>query len=325
MRHPLVNTRLISALLLSLISGCSGSLDSTGDSITQPLLERYVLSSPDSVPEGIAFDPQQRAFYASSLQGGSITRIAADGGESVFREADGKAELLGLKVDPVARRLWACVNSLENSDYRVWVLDLDSGEQAMEYLLAAIASNAACNDLALDNSGAAYVTDPANPNIYRLDPASGEGEVFASDPAFADVTGAGLGLNGIAVTPDQSALVVAKFVPAQLFRVALPAASSIEVVALGGDTLPSPDGLVFLDKDLYSVSNNAVSKVLFNTAFDSGTVTVREQISGLSTATVAEQAVYVIKSDVTNHVLGLPLDLPFEIFELDLAGYSQAE
>jgi hypothetical protein len=40
-----------------------------------PLLESYALSSPDSVPEGVAFDPVERSFYATSLQGGGVVRI----------------------------------------------------------------------------------------------------------------------------------------------------------------------------------------------------------------------------------------------------------
>jgi hypothetical protein len=48
-----------------------------------------------------------------------------------------------------------------------------------------------------------------------------------------------------------------------------------------------------------------------------------KQVSGLSTATVAEGQLYVIKSDVTNFVLNRPLDLPFEIFRVDLAEFDQ--
>lgn len=287
-----------------------------------PLMERYELSSPDSIPEGVAFDSQDRAFYATSLQGASITKIDADGTETIFRPADDRGRMVGAKVDVAARRLWVCASRIDNVDNRVWVFDLDSGEQVMEFLLAALATDGACNDLALDATGVAYVTDSSNPNIYRLDPDTQLGSVFVSDPLLVDNLGVGLGSNGIAVSPDQSMLIVAKFVPAQLIAIALPDAGNIAAVTLTGDDLPAPDGLVFLDDNLYSVSDHAVSRIVFDSEFATGTVKTVEQIGGLSTATVAEGALYVIKSEVTHFSLGQPLEPPFEIFVPDMSAFD---
>lgn len=302
------------------IAACSDSNDTPIP--PDPLLARYELSSPDSVPEGVAFDPVERAFYATSLQGGSITRIAADGTESVFRPADNRARIGGAKVDATARRLWVCATQVDGLDDRVWVFDLESGARLLEFVLGALSTGGSCNDLTLDDSGAAFVTDPANPFIYRLDPVSGEGEVFASDPLFSDASGMGLGLNGIAMSVDGGALIVARFLPAALLRVSLPNGDSVVPLALSGDALPAPDGLAVLDGDIYAVSDNTVSRVRPNTDSTAGTVTVVPQISGLSTATVAEGALYVIKSDVTNFALLRPLNPPFEIFRVDLEAFG---
>jgi sugar lactone lactonase YvrE len=316
-------TILLIVCLAALASACSDSNDSNDSTITAtPLLDRYELSSTDSVPEGIAFDPQERAFYTTSLQGGGIVRIDAEGRESIFRAADQQARLVGAKVDAGARRLWVCAQLLEPGDNRVWVFDLESGQLELEFLLGALTTNGSCNDLVLDSAGVAYVTDPGNPYLYRLDPASGLGAILATDPQFADVTGAGLGLNGIALTPDESALIVGKFVPASLLRVSLPNADSIEPIALSGDTLPAPDGLAVLNGDLYAVSGASVSRVRPNADFSAGEVVTVPQISGLSTATVAESGLFVIKSDVLNFVLDQPLQTPFEIFRVDLSAFG---
>ncbi|MCR9106966.1 MAG: SMP-30/gluconolactonase/LRE family protein [Gammaproteobacteria bacterium] len=318
MKHTLT---LYALAVLVLLTGCSDGNDSPANAA--PLLARYVLSSPDSVPEGIAFDPIDRAFYATSLQGGSITRVDADGTERIFRAADNNVRIGGAKVAASQRQLWVCTQRLDTLDDRIAVYDLDSAEQTMEFLLGALSTNGSCNDLAIAPDGFVYVTDPDNPNLYRLDPTSGEGEVFASDPLFTDLTGQGLGLNGITVTADGNALIVARFFPAALLRVALPNAASITEVALSGDTLPAPDGLVELDGDIYSVSNSSVSRTRLGADGRSGTVTVLPQISGLSTGTAAESALYVIKSDVTSFVLEQPLNPPFEIFSIDLADFDQ--
>lgn len=317
-RRFFLPTILLSILTLS---ACS---DSNNDSPLIELLSRYVLSSDDSVPEGVAFDPVERAFYATSLQGGSITKISADGTESTFRAADNRARLVGAKVDSHNRRLWVCAQEVDGIDNRVWVFDLSSADLIMEFFLGALSTNGSCNDLVLDDSGAAYVTDPANPYIYTLDPESESGRVVASDPLFTDVSMEGLGLNGIALSPDGSALIVARFFPAQLIRVSLPGADDISVLSLSGDTLPNPDGLVELDGNIYAVANAAVARVRLNDDATSGAVSALPQINGLSTAAVAEGALYVIRSGVTTWVITGTPELPFEIFQIDLNNFNQS-
>ncbi|MEZ5503377.1 MAG: SMP-30/gluconolactonase/LRE family protein [Halioglobus sp.] len=315
--------RILSCLLACLVALASACSDSNHSSSSPPPLpDRLELGSPDSVPEGVAFDPQERAFFATSLQGGSIVRIDAAGRESVFRAADNRARLVGTKVDAQHRRLWVCAQQVDGVDNRVWVYGLDTGQLDLEFLLGALTTNGSCNDIALDRTGAAYVTDPANPYVYRLDPVSGRGAVLVTDPLLADISGAALGLNGIALTPDESALIVGKFVPAGLLRVSLPAGDSVTPIALSGPALPAPDGLAVLDGDLYAVSGDSVSRVRFDAGFTAGTVVTVPQQSGLSTATVAESRLYVIKSEVLNFVLGRPLDTPFAIFRVDLDAFG---
>jgi sugar lactone lactonase YvrE len=169
------------------------------------------------VPEGVAFDPEARAFYATGLQGGGVVRIDADGSESIFHTADNRALVGGVKVDAERRRLWTCAQSVDGGDSRVWVFDLETAARSMEFFLGTITANASCNDLVLDNSGNAYVTDPANPYLYRLDPATGLGTVFATNPLFAGITGAGLGLNGIAFSPNGTVLIALLGVIQQVF------------------------------------------------------------------------------------------------------------
>lgn len=315
---------LLIACLVSMATACSDSNNPEPPSTpAEPLLDRYLLSSDDSVPEGVAFDPRRREFYATSLQGGSIVRIDARGRESVFRPADHRAQLVGAKIDSLARRLWVCAQNVDGIDNRVWVFGLDDGELRMEFLLGALAVNGSCNDLVLDSAGVAYVTDPASPYLYRLDPVTGTGAVLATDPLFDDVSSAGLGLNGIALTPDESALLVGKFIPASLFRVDLPGGETIEQIPLTGHELPAPDGLAVLDGDLYTVAGDSISRVRLTADYRSGEVVTVAQISGLSTATVAESGLFAIKSDVFNFVLGRPLDTPFEIFRVDLDAFDR--
>ena len=103
----------------------------------------------------------------------------------------------------------------------------------------------------------------------------------------------------------------------------LPNAEIIEPIELSGDALPAPDGLAILQGDLYTVSANSVSRVRTNTNYSAGEVVTVAQISGLSTATVAESKLYVIKSDVINFFLNRTLNIPFEIFRVDTSAFEQ--
>ena len=158
---------LILSILIAAVVGCSDSSESNRVAVQvaeppPPLLERYELSSEVSFPEGVTFDEQDRAFYAGGSENGSITRVDADGTESLFRAADGRAQLLGIKVDPQARRLWACARLVDGMDNRVWIFDLESGDLAQEFVLGALFGGGDCNDLALDSAGIAYVSDFTN-------------------------------------------------------------------------------------------------------------------------------------------------------------------
>jgi sugar lactone lactonase YvrE len=323
-------------IALFFVTGCSDSSDNSPT--PAELLNRYTLSSPDSIPEGIAFDPVERAFYVTSLQGGSITRIDADGTERLFRQADDRARIAGAKIDADKRLLWVCAKFVDGVDDRVWVLDLNTGELVQEYLLGALTSGGACNDLTLTDEGeVAYVSDSSNPFIYRLNALTGEGSILATDPLFEDIVGQGVGINGLVVTPDRKALIVAKSVPSQLFRVSIPDGNDITTITLSGDPLVSlltdtplgtvpfgGDGLALLGDYIYAVTPRAVSRILLNDDYSAGQVVTIPQIDGigLTTATVAEGSLYVIKSEVASFVLEQPLDLPFEFFKVNLDEFN---
>jgi len=294
--------------------------DTTGGSTTgdSGLLDDYPLDGDDMFPEGVAFDPTLRAFFVGSLTTAGITRVDADGTQSVFVASSptmlGSA---GMKVDDAARRLWVCgSNDAEVS--HVYVYDLDDASLVESFDLSALVDTAACNDLALDASGVAYVTDPPSSAIHRL-AVGGEASLWATDPEF-DPELMDLGLNGIAVTPDGTALVVTKFISKRLLLVAIDDPASIVEIDLGGDSfsggslVAGPDGIVFDGDVLYVVFDDVVAQVTFGADWTTGDVAIlTPPYAGLSTATVAFGEVYVVKSEVTAFALGSAPDLPFRV------------
>lgn len=297
-------------------AGTGGSAGAGGNGPNvppEPLRAEYLLSSEDSIPEGVTFDPVERAFYVGSFNGGSITRILADGTEEVIRTADG-GSLTGMKVDEERRRLWVCASP------ELWVFDLDDDTRSHVFPLSAAAEGAGCNDVTVDGEGRAYATDSTRPNIYTASVDTTDASVFAADPSFEATV---LGLNGIEVSEDGSMLFVVKFLEGKLFTVSLTTPTDITEVALSGDDFSMPDGVVVLEGHVYAISDSNLKRVAFDASgYASGTVTtVPYPEGGLSTGTAAEGRLYAVRSETTAFVLNQPIDLPFKIVEFSLGSF----
>ena len=307
--------------------------------IFNPLAPEYILSSNDSFPEGVTFDPIDRAFYAGSLEGGTITRVDSNGDESVFFALDTEVSFTGMKVEPCTRRLWVCTTfsnpeiPLGEEGFRfgeIWIFDLESKQKSFEYSLSEITPNARCNDLIIDQEGCGYIPDSQKPNIYRIDPQEDTGILFASDPLLdPEFTLPNVprffvpGSNGVVITPGGNYLLVANTYANTLFRVSLKNPSDIIEVSLSGDDFSFPDGLVMIDKTLFAVSSNKIHQVTFtDCSYDEGTVKSIEFIQGMTTGTQADRHLYVIKSLTTRE--DEDPDFPFKIIRVYLDLFDES-
>lgn len=286
--------------------------------------DEYILSSASSVPEGVAFDPRTRRFFATGLFSGSITQVdAASGAERPFFEPTGQPlQLSGAKVDPTNRRLWVCASDIGRMWGGVLVFDVDSGEQIGTYELS---RRGICNDVAVDHEGVAYVTDSFQPVIYRVDLRDGSSAEFIRDVQLAAPDGR-MGLNGIAISPDGEHIIGGFTSPSKLF-VSPRTGGEVHEIALSGDPFApaddphfiGADGIVFVDDRLYVIHDGGVQEVTFTSpGYRAGTVKARRVPEpGLSTATVADGELYVVKSEVFRSLyLRQPPRLPFKIYRV---------
>ncbi len=69
----------------------------------------FTLADREIIPESLAYDPAARSFYVGSLYKRKISRIVDDGRVTDFvpQARDGIWGVLGIKIDPVRRELWA--------------------------------------------------------------------------------------------------------------------------------------------------------------------------------------------------------------------------
>lgn len=136
----------------------------------------FTLPEPDFIPEAVAFDPVQDAFYVGSVRKGKIVRV--QGGEATDF-ATGLWSVLGLQVDARRRHLWACSSAFVHTEgleadeigqAGLFQYDLDTGRLLKRHHFPAGEVKHNINDLTLATDGTVYVSNPGNRILYRLLP-----------------------------------------------------------------------------------------------------------------------------------------------------------
>jgi len=300
-----------------------------GPAVTPHFQDEYVLSDPELVPESGFYDPVGRAFYVGSATKGSITRVDADGTETIFFEPMPSSSLrtLGLTIDAEARRLWVCVQDTASGEVGVWTFDLSTGEREIDFDLASAAEDSSCNDIALDSEGVAYVSDSANPRVYRANPEDGVISVWADDPLLAPDGGA-FGGNGIAVTEDDRYVLLSKtfasMMTPRLLRIERADPENISGITTTPELEGVADGMSFLDGALYLaiVNPGEIFRLTSEDGWETATIAATPAVAGTSTVRPAEGFLYAIYSDITQAIVGQPLNPPFRIFRIDLDSFE---
>lgn len=218
----------------------------------------FELPEPDLLAEGIAYDPQEGAFYVSAVHQRKIVRFTRDSRVEDFAalDRDGLWTPLGMRADPAHRALWVATVALPQM--RGWTpsdsgrsallrYDLDTGKLTGRYPAPADGRPHAFGDVVVGGSGHVYVSDGRSPVIYRL-AAGGESLVpLAESPLLGSA-------QGLALAPDQRSLYVADYARGVL-RVDLEH-GRVEALA-APDTVAALgiDGLYQLDGALIGIQN----------------------------------------------------------------------
>ncbi|MGC5285420.1 SMP-30/gluconolactonase/LRE family protein [Micromonospora sp. DT231] len=254
----------LSAALLTCVAVAPAQAHSAGRLPT-------VLALPDGfAPEGIA--TAGRYAYLGSRATGAIQRVDLVTGRGTTIGAATGTPSLGLKIDARGRLFVAGGTA---GDARV--LDTRTGEVLARYQFATTPTFV--NDVVLTRD-AAYFTDSNRPVLYRLP--LGRGGALPPADGFTTIAltgayqqvGTGVNVNGIATTPDGSALIVVQSNTGTLYRVD-PATGATTVVDVPGYTFTNGDGLLLRGRTLYVVQNslNQIAVATLNHAGTRGTVT----------------------------------------------------
>lgn len=170
----------------------------------------FTIPEKDLLPEGIAYDPVDHAFYLGSCHKCKIIKVAADGTFSDFtgEREHGLLRVLGLRVDAGRRQLWAAASYGQQVAHLpaellgmtgVYCFDLTTGALVQKAMLPQVEGHY-LNDLTIAPDGTIYVTDWQVFGVYTLAPGARALELLLELPRRP---------NGIDITADGRELFVA--------------------------------------------------------------------------------------------------------------------
>ncbi|WP_203453383.1 SMP-30/gluconolactonase/LRE family protein [Jiangella aurantiaca] len=235
--------------------------------------------SPESVPLPDDFSPEGIAvgtgdtFYVGSLVDGDIYRgDLGTGAGAVFVDAPPGRQAVGLKVDERHHTI-VVAGGITG---RVFVYDSRDGAPLADVELTPPGTGI-INDVTVTRE-AAYVTDSANPVLYRIplgpDGAGSPETIPLSGPA-ATIAG-DFNLNGITATPNGRTLIVAHTGLGAIMTVDPATGASRQITVTGGALTPGTlDGILLDGRTLWVVENfaNRVVGVTLSPDLSSGRIT----------------------------------------------------
>ena len=235
------------------------------------------MSTADAGPLSIAL-PGARAFpesitstrdgtlFIGRLGEGGVVRANPRTGEAVLFVAPGESgsqSITGVFADEASKTLWACSNDLSalggpsgGGDHVSALKGFDLKSGVAKRSIPLPGASPFCNDIAVDASGAVYVTDSAGPNVLRLRAGTSAFEVFASSPQFLPPPSGGAGLDGIAFGSDGN-LYVTTYAAGALYRIDVERGRAGGVIKLCGAPLTLPDALRALGENSFLLVEGA--------------------------------------------------------------------
>ena len=247
----------------------------------------FRLPEKDLLTEGIAYDPQTRAFFVSSVHRRKILRRASDGRIADFvREGqDGLDAVLGITVDGRRRLLWACSAAMpqmrgyepkDEGRTALFAYDLESGRLRRKVTLAPDGKPHVLNDLTVAKNGDVYTTDSVGGGIYVARQRGDSLEEFLRPGIFRSP-------QGLAFADGDDKLYVADW-SVGLFVVDPGTKKREEVVPAAGFALIGVDGLARYGRELVVTQNMLRPHRVLRLTLEAG------QPARVAVATVLDQA-----------------------------------
>lgn len=217
----------------------------------------FSLNQKELITESIAYNPQSKTFYISSIHQRKIISITSNGEETDFStESDGLWSVSGMKVDEKRQILWVCSSVFpqmkgfkkdDDGKSGIFKYDLKTGKLLNKYLLSNESEKHALGDLVLNKQGDVFATDSISPYIYFIDSKSDKLEVFIKSDLFSS-------LQGLTFAPDEKTIFVADYGKG-IFKLDMQNKTINQLKPASNITLLGLDGLYFHNAKLIGIQN----------------------------------------------------------------------
>jgi hypothetical protein len=217
--------------------------------VTQARL-KLITEEKNLIPEGLAWDPNRKLFYLSSLAQKKIVQITLDSHVSDFVPAnrDRLLPVLGIRLDPRDSTVWA---NTEDDLGKAELVHFDATGNLLDRFSLGDNAKHGFNDLVIRQSGEIILTDSLGNKVFRFDPAQ---KSFTELKLHREL----LYPNGIALASDEKSLFVADslgVLRVDLQRNDLQSLASADVNPGPRSTLAGADGLYWYNGSLIAVQN----------------------------------------------------------------------
>jgi sugar lactone lactonase YvrE len=242
---------------------CAASLalaggESDACALRPTLLVPFV--SGQDIPESVTEDESGNLY----LSLGNTIQWRQPGGQfSAFATLPAGINALGVKVGPDGCVYNASTSLSAVPGAFVWRACSANSLEAF----AELDQSGAPNDLAFDDRGNLFVTDPLLGRVWKVDPAGhsqvfAEGPLLAGDPSHPALVFRQLGANGIAFERNQRALYVSNTDQGSILRLDLRSLNHIPTLFAQSDRLRGADGIAFDRSGTLLVAVNALDSVV---------------------------------------------------------------
>lgn len=197
------------------------------------------------IPEGLAWDPNRKTFYLSSLAQKKIVQITPDSHTSDFVPAsrDHLLPVLGIRLDPRDSTVWA--NTGDDAG-KTELVHFDSAGKLLDRFTINDNAKRLFNDLVIRQNGEILLTDSLDNKVFRFDATR---KTFSPLPTHREL----FYPNGIALSADDKIVYVADAIG--IIRIDLASSSSQDVRPGPHSTLAGADGLYWYNNSLIAIQN----------------------------------------------------------------------